>query len=198
MNRIALTSSSCVSFLSFANPEKGDPNPGMFILLSYLFSGFRLTASSQAARRKWETLFHLWQLRVGQRLQEGDDRLLLRRCQTEVSHLASHVGRVLGCGPAGAGYVTGVVEVDDLLEALEVAVVAIRLHEAGARPCVYVAQCRYLEFAEFRCVDRHVVAGALQVPAETQVDPGCAQSIEGELQVERVHRVLRHTEVEVG
>jgi hypothetical protein len=26
----------------FANPEKGDPNSGMFILLSYFFSGFRL------------------------------------------------------------------------------------------------------------------------------------------------------------
>ena len=33
MKRIALTSSSSVSFLSFANPEKGDPNSGMFILL---------------------------------------------------------------------------------------------------------------------------------------------------------------------
>jgi hypothetical protein len=33
-----------VSFLSFANPEKGDPNSGMFILLSYFFSGFRPTA----------------------------------------------------------------------------------------------------------------------------------------------------------
>src|ERR1035437_301749 len=36
MKRIALTSSVSVSFLSFANPEKGDPNSGMFILLSYL------------------------------------------------------------------------------------------------------------------------------------------------------------------
>jgi hypothetical protein len=32
--RIALMSSSSVSFLSFANPEKGDPNTGMIILLS--------------------------------------------------------------------------------------------------------------------------------------------------------------------
>lgn len=31
-------------------PEKGDPNAGIFILLSYLISG-RPTASSQAARR---------------------------------------------------------------------------------------------------------------------------------------------------
>jgi hypothetical protein len=46
MKRIALTSSSSVSFLSFANPENGDPNAGMLILLSYFFSGFRPTASS--------------------------------------------------------------------------------------------------------------------------------------------------------
>jgi hypothetical protein len=44
MKRIGLTNSSCVSFLSFANPEKGDPNPGMSILLSYFFSSFRPTA----------------------------------------------------------------------------------------------------------------------------------------------------------
>jgi hypothetical protein len=64
-----------VSFLSLANPEKGDPNPGMFILLSYFVWGFRPTASNQTARRKWATLLHLWELRVGQRLQEGDDVL---------------------------------------------------------------------------------------------------------------------------
>src|SRR5450830_1127017 len=184
MKRIALTSSSSVSFLSFANPEKGDPNPGMFILLCYFFSGFRPTASSQAARRKRATATHLWGVRVVQRLQEGDDRRLLRRCQTEVAHLAGHVGRVLWCGPAGAGYVAGVVEVDDVLEALEVAVVAIRLHEARVRPRVDVAQCRHLEFSEFRFVDRRGVAGALQVPAETQIDPGCAQRIERGLRVE--------------
>src|SRR5665811_157906 len=103
MKRIALTSSSSVSFLSFANPEKGDPNSGMFILLCYFFSGFRPTASSQAARRKRVTATHLWGVRVVQRLQEGDDRRLLRRCQTEIAYLAGHVGRVLGCGPAGAG-----------------------------------------------------------------------------------------------
>src|SRR5450759_5653886 len=109
MKRMALTSSSLLSFLSFANPEKGDPNAGMFILLCYFFSGFRPTASSQAARRKSARLLHLWGLRVVQRLQEGDDRSLLRRCQTEIAYLAGHVVRVLGCGPAGAGYVARVV-----------------------------------------------------------------------------------------
>src|SRR5665647_2016547 len=190
-------SSSSVSFLSFANPEKGDPNSGIFILLSYFISGFRPTTSSSAAWRKLARLLRLWGPRVAQRLQEGDDRRLLRRCHTEVAHLAGHVGRVLGCRPAGAGYVTGVVEVDDLLEALEVAVVAVRLHEAGARPRVDVAQCRHLEFAEFRCVDRHVVAGALQVPAKTQVDPGCAQRIEREFRVERVLWVFWRTVIVV-
>src|SRR5450830_2046200 len=153
MKRMALTSSSSVSLLSFANPEKGDPNAGIFILLGYLISGFRPTASSQAARRKRATATHLWGVRVVQRLQEGDDRLLLRRCQTEVAHLAGHVGRILWCGPAGAGYVAGVVEVDDVLEALEVSVVAVRLDEAYVRPRVDIAQCRHLEFSEFRFVD---------------------------------------------
>ena len=46
-------------------------------------------------------LLHLWDIRVGQRLQKGNDRLLLCLCQTEVAHLAVHVGRVLGYGPAG-------------------------------------------------------------------------------------------------
>jgi hypothetical protein len=32
VKRIALISSSSVSFLIFADPEKGDPNVGMFIL----------------------------------------------------------------------------------------------------------------------------------------------------------------------
>jgi len=39
MKRIALMSSSFVSILSFANPEKGDPNSGMFILLYYILLG---------------------------------------------------------------------------------------------------------------------------------------------------------------
>ena len=76
---------------------------------------------------------------IGQCLQEGDDRRLLHRCQTEVAHFAGHVGCVLGCGPAGAGYVAGVVKVNDVLKALEVAIVAISLHEAGVRPLVDIA-----------------------------------------------------------
>jgi len=41
MKRIALTSSSSVSFLSFFSPEKGDPNCGM--PFSFL-SSFRVSA----------------------------------------------------------------------------------------------------------------------------------------------------------
>jgi hypothetical protein len=37
---MALISSSAVSFLLFANPEKGDPNTGMMILLSCFFLEF--------------------------------------------------------------------------------------------------------------------------------------------------------------
>jgi hypothetical protein len=39
MNRIALISSSLVSFLSFASPEKGVPNSGMSVLLYEFFRG---------------------------------------------------------------------------------------------------------------------------------------------------------------
>jgi hypothetical protein len=49
MKRMALTSSSSASFLPFANPEKGDPNAGMSILLSYFFPSFRL--KTNLARR---------------------------------------------------------------------------------------------------------------------------------------------------
>jgi hypothetical protein len=40
MKRIARMSSSFVSFLWFANPEKGDPNSGMTVLLSECSSDF--------------------------------------------------------------------------------------------------------------------------------------------------------------
>jgi hypothetical protein len=43
-------STSKASFLPFANPEKGDPNPGIFILLSYFFSGFRPTTKHATFR----------------------------------------------------------------------------------------------------------------------------------------------------
>ena len=133
-------------------------------------------------------------LPVGQRLQEGDNSLLLRGCQTEIAHLAGHIGRILGCGPAGAGYVAGVVKVDDVLKALEVAIVPISLHEAGVRSLVNIAKCRHLEFSEFRFIDG---AGALQVFAKTQVNPGRTQRIERDFRVERIHRVFRHTDIVV-
>jgi len=46
--RIALMSSSSVSFLLFANPEMGDPNTGMIILLSGFFFEFRPTSFTAA------------------------------------------------------------------------------------------------------------------------------------------------------
>src|SRR5450759_5869032 len=73
---------------------------------------------------------------VAERLEEGNDRLLLHRGQAEVAHCAGvHGGGVLGgrprhALPSGTGDVAGVVDVDDLREALEVAVVAVGLDEA--------------------------------------------------------------------
>jgi hypothetical protein len=136
-------------------------------------------------------------LPVGQRLQEGDNSLLLRGCQTEIAHLAGHIGRILGCGPAGSGYVAGVVKVDDVHKALEVAIVPISLHEAGVRSLVNIAKCRYLEFSEFRFINRCDEAGALQIPTESHINPGCTQRIEREFRIERVFWVFRHTDVEV-
>jgi hypothetical protein len=48
IKRIDLTSSASVSFLSFANPEKGDPNSGIFILLfiQSVFLQFAVARSS--------------------------------------------------------------------------------------------------------------------------------------------------------
>src|SRR5450759_739062 len=119
---------------------------------------------------------------VTERLEEGDDRLLLHRRQAEVADFAGvHGGRVLRCRPrhalpSGTGDVAGVVEVDDLLEALEVAVVAVGLDEARVGPPVDVAQRRHLELAELRRVDGGiVVAGGLEVATEAFVDPGRAQ-----------------------
>src|SRR5450759_3326709 len=88
MKRIALTSSSCVSFLSFANPEKGDPNPGMFILLSYFFSGFRPTLLRRSARRAVDSLFRRFAVEVlvvGFRLGAGmvDDAVPMIRRRIE-------------------------------------------------------------------------------------------------------------------
>jgi len=41
-----------VSFLSFANPENGDPNTGMPVLLSCFHSGFRPTLGSRDGLRR--------------------------------------------------------------------------------------------------------------------------------------------------
>jgi hypothetical protein len=50
MNRIDLMSSSFLSFLLCANPEKGDPNSGMNILLSWFLSDFLPNAPAHGRR----------------------------------------------------------------------------------------------------------------------------------------------------
>src|SRR5450759_3540784 len=86
---------------------------------------------------------------------------------------------------------------DDILEVLEVTIVAICLHEAGIRPPIDIAKCRYLKFSKFRFVNRCAEASAFQIPTESHINPGCTQRIEREFRIERVFWVFRHTYVEV-
>src|SRR5260370_15721290 len=93
---------------------------------------------------------------VAQRLHESDQRVLLLLRQPEISDLARvHVLGGLRGGPAagalprirrGAAPEHGapVVEVHDLLEASEGAIVSVGLDEIPARPLVDIAQWRHL------------------------------------------------------
>src|SRR5665811_1763405 len=110
-----------------------------------------------------------WLVSVREGLEVGDDRSFIGRAEAEVSELDGVDVRLdLGGGPAvglqrfrlGVGararapgkHVARVVEVDDGLEALEVAVGSVRLDDAQARPEVDVAQGRHLDLAHLRLV----------------------------------------------
>ena len=62
-----------------------------------------------------------------------------------------------------ASHIAGIVEMDDILEALEVTIVPISLHEAGVRSLVNIAKCRYLKFSEFRFLNRCDETGTLHI-----------------------------------
>src|SRR5512144_2789630 len=122
---------------------------------------------------------------VAERLEERYDGLFLRHRETEVAQLGGvEVLRDLGCGPAVRGQrlcfgivpgtrredVPRVVEVDDTVQGLEVAVVPVRFDEVGRGPQVHVAQRGHLVFAEIRRGIRRVIGALLEEAAQTGVE----------------------------
>src|ERR1035437_10046491 len=103
---------------------------------------------------------------IGERPQERDDGKLLPVVQSKIPHLGcvdvvGHFWR----RPSRAGNVPRVVEVNDLLQRLEVAVVAVRLHELPGWPQVDVAQGWDLMLAPLRPPDCLIFAGGLEEEA---------------------------------
>src|ERR1700730_14783585 len=93
---------------------------------------------------------------VGQRLHEADDRILLcvRQAQAPNSARVHVVGRLRRrpayrtftdvMGLAAWQDVASVVEMHDRLQAREISVVPVGLHEGRIGPLVHIAQCRHL------------------------------------------------------
>src|SRR5262249_50723303 len=109
--------------------------------------------SSSPGRLLW------WRLvSVRECLQEGYDLVFLFIGQPQISNRRVPVLRDLRIWPARhllsssailttREFVARVVEVDDFLQALEVAIVHVGLDEVGARPLVHIPQRRDLELA---------------------------------------------------
>ena len=94
---------------------------------------------------------HLRLISVRKGLQERDDLVFLLRGQTEVTDRLVHVLWNLRRRPTGylfsrstlltmGKFIAGVVEVDNLLQALKVAIVRICFDEVGTRPHLHVPQ----------------------------------------------------------
>src|SRR5512144_934060 len=141
---------------------------------------------------------------VAERLEERYDGLFLRHRETEVAQLGGvEVLRDLGCGPAVRGQrlcfgivpgtcledVPRVVEVDDSVQGLEVAVVPVRFDEVGRGPQVHVAQRGHLELPEIRRGGRRVVAAGLEKTAQAGI---------GKTEPGRILGVLGNADVVVG
>ena len=88
---------------------------------------------------------------VSKRPEEGNNVVLLLIRKAEIAAMRIQVLWSLGCRPARnlLGWIAGrafrqrvscIVEVNDLLEALEIAIVAISLHKIRSRPLVDIAQ----------------------------------------------------------
>src|SRR5664280_195419 len=104
-------------------------------------------------------------LAIAQSLEERHNSVFFGRREPEVAKFRSvEIRRGLRCWPWH--HVTGVVEMDYRIEALEVAVVAIGLHEPGVRALVDVAQRGNLELTIVRRSQRRPRACCRQEAAE--------------------------------
>src|SRR5674476_1083613 len=127
---------------------------------------------------------------IGEGTQERDDGKLLPVVQSKIPHLGSvDVVCHFWQRPSRAGNVPRVVEVNDLLQRLEVAIVAVRLHKIPGWPQVHVAQGWNLMLAPFSHVIRRRITRSLEEAAQTRVNPGRAGRIPLGLIVERVQRL---------
>src|ERR1019366_7577656 len=144
-------------------------------------------------------LLLLGDVAIGEGPQERDDGKLLPVVQSKIPHLdcvdvVGHFWR----RPSRAGNVPRVVEVNDLFQRLEVAVVAVRLHELPGWPQVDVAQGWDLMLAPFRHVNRLRITRSLEEASETGIDPVKTVRVGCGLRVERVQRVPGHAQVIIG
>jgi hypothetical protein len=108
------------------------------------------------AKRSWRD--RLLRVAIGQRLEEGDEVILLLTGEAEIAARRIEVLRSLRRRPARdlfpcrttfafGEHISRVVEVHDLLQALEIAVVTVSLYEIGSRTLVDVPQGRDTETA---------------------------------------------------
>src|SRR5450759_1602679 len=109
---------------------------------------------------------------IGEGAQERDDGKLLPMVQSKIPHLGSvdvvgHFWR----RPSRAGHVPRVVEVNDLLQRLEVAIVSVGLYEVLGGPQVDVAQGGDLVLAPFSQVNRLRITRSLEEASQAGVNP---------------------------
>src|ERR1035437_8764590 len=159
-----------------------------------------LVASSEMACPEIAAcLLLLVHVAIGEGLQECDDRKLLTVVQSKISHLGcvdvvAHFWRQ----PSRAENVPRIVEVNDLLQRLEIAVVAVRLHELPGWPQVDIAQGWDLMLAPLSHVNRLRITRSLEEASEASIDPVITVRVICGLSVERVQRVPGHAQVIIG
>src|SRR5450759_342066 len=117
-------------------------------------------------------LLLLGHVAIGEGPQERDDGKLLPVVQSKIPHLDFvDVGGHLWQRPSRAGNVPRVVEVNDLFQRLEVAVVAVSLHELPGWPQVDVAQGWNLMLAPLSQVNRLRITRSLEEASQAGVNP---------------------------
>src|SRR6266404_3388998 len=115
-----------------------------------------LFAEMTKASNGWPIKTRLVHKPIRQRLHEENERVLFCIRQTQTTNFARvHIGGRLRRWPAGRTFarimglaarqhIACVVEMHDLLQAREITIVPVRLHEGRIRPLVNIAQRRHL------------------------------------------------------